>query len=247
MAAADFDAGLCFVCLQHPRQSVSPDQGVEGGTRTSARLLALCCSGLLLAGARGQGGGSPWKSLHANDTRCRGCRTPYPPPPGRPPPLQSPGAACSTRSPWKSPCVAEGEVDPRDCDRHRSPHGAIEYHTQNLAIGLQRRWVTGWGGVAYATSGLRIIRRGTLPSRSSTTLRTWRFRMRWVTGRGREGKKYGSTQIPHSFERVRQSRRLLRSKAYFGYGDRSCAHAGPRSAGCGNGTSTVSPARSQRA
>ena len=29
----------------------------------------------------------------ATDTRCRGSRTPCPPPPGRPPPLQSPGPA----------------------------------------------------------------------------------------------------------------------------------------------------------
>jgi hypothetical protein len=35
--------------------------------------------------------------------KCRGSRTPCPPPPGCPSPLQSPGAACSTRSIGRSP------------------------------------------------------------------------------------------------------------------------------------------------
>jgi len=42
-----------------------------------------------------------------DDTRCQGSRTQRPPPPGRPPPLQSPGAARGTRWPLHSPPASE--------------------------------------------------------------------------------------------------------------------------------------------
>jgi hypothetical protein len=49
-------------------------------------------------------------------TRCRGSRTPCPPPPGRPPPFQSPGPARGTR--W--PCWSPQATDTR-CRGSRTP------------------------------------------------------------------------------------------------------------------------------
>jgi hypothetical protein len=83
--------GTCLVSARSRTLASCPvvkEQGVRepGAGRTGTSALATC-------------------TLKCSSTcgKCRGSRTPCSPPPGRPPPLQSPGAASGTRWPSHSP------------------------------------------------------------------------------------------------------------------------------------------------